>query len=98
MRNGDDCFSGGSGSQEKTLDLCARVVMCCGWSCCRGAGMAGAGMVGAGMGNGHLGSGGPMGANGSMLGGMGLVAASRREYLDLDDPGNNRKVLDYSDL
>lgn len=64
----------------------------------RGAGMAGAGMVGAGMGNGHLGSGGPMGANGSMLGGMGLVAASRREYLDLDDPGNNRKVLDYSDL
>ena len=51
-------------------------------------------MGGPGMGTAGFGGGG----GGGMLGGMGLVAASRREYVDLDDPNNNRKVLDYSDL
>lgn len=56
-------------------------------------------MSGPAMDNGNFGGGrgrGPMG--GGMMGGMGVVAPTRREYLDLDDPGNNRKVLDYSDL
>ncbi len=54
--------------------------------------MGGGNMSGAG--NGGFGGGG----GGGMVGGMGLVAPSRREYVDLDDPSNNRKVLDYSDL
>jgi len=51
-----------------------------------------------GPGMGSAGSGGFGGGGSGMLGGMGLVAPSRREYVDLDDPSNNRKVLDYSDL